>query len=1014
MKKIYKLLLCAVGATMLFSCVKENFEPQVNETPSPEGYEMVEFSATTVDIKTTVEVNDDGTHGATLWAKGDQLSIFWNNGKGTADLEGEGGANIGKFKGSVPQGVKATHAVYPSSVAASVVGNTVKVTIPAEQPGTFSAGNISVAEVAEDNSLAFNNINAFLCVQLVSDEVTKIHVKSVGGHALVGTVPVTFTGESAEFSAAESTASEVTMAAGKKGHYYISIVPGVTHDGGLLFTYYKGEEVSGTYFFDKNLNVVANKIYNFGEFEPDGNYYVSVEGAGKKNGVSMANAMPVAKMTTLLQKSTADAAALAAVEGAVFHFAAGEYVLAEESLSLTYADVAPVQLTFKAAGEVIVSGNETHSIMAISGADVTMEGITITKSVATETKTGAIKVSGENSKLTLSKCAFIGNTVSGTKIVCGGVAVTEGAELVVTECEAIENDAYSASVFYVDGAEINVADTYFEGNWTNDNAGVMLLEGNQESTFTNCEFTSNAAYKHGVIHHANGNTTFTNCTFNKNKIYKDCDGGVFALLADSEGELVVDGGEISENFAGWGAGVYQENGGATLTLSNIVFKNNENAGSGVIWSGGKSTMTKCTFDANKGGGTAKTDGQALTIATGADMRLYGCVIKNHSTSSSSTAIIVRDGASLRIAKASDGTRSVIEDNTAAWGGAVALSGTAEAIIAETDIVGNHAKGAGVFRITDKSSLSLTDCTLMNNYTTGGNGGAIAHESSGTVTCNRCHFEGNYAQNEGGAIKVDNGSSNLYLNACAFKGNYNQKQPAGTTIQVHTNNSFAMNNCTIADDTYSESNHASEPRISWLSFNEPEKIWMSNNTLIGVPRHNGSPTYGGLVRIWLDVDTDAYFVNNIVVSETQENTWAFCQYAKTLAQSNVPSVKLYHTKYSVFEGASEASDRIVYMENPTSSGFSRDSFDDLTWNEDECYWSWNGTLTSGNNKNMITSSQFISELDGALPDFKEWLMSIDALYKDQLGNSRGNGAWWPGSYQGEEQILGGDFGNAMLP
>ena len=1003
---------------MLFSCVKENFEqPQVNETPevseTPDGYVMQEFAATSCDVKTSVDINADGTHGATRWAKGDQLSIFWNGGKGTADLDGEGGSNTGKFKGSVPQGVKATHAVYPSSVEASVDGNTVKVTISAEQAGTFSAGNISVAEVTEDNLLAFNNVNAFLCVQLVSDEVTKIHVKSVGGHALVGTVPVTFTGEGAEIAAAENTSSEVTMTAGVKGHYYISIVPGVTHNGGLLFTYYKGEEVSGTYFFDKNLSVVANKIYNFGEFEPDGNYYVSVAGAGKKNGVSAANAMPVAKVAELLQKSTTDVAALAAVEGAVFHFAEGEYELAEQALNLSYTGE-PVKLTFKAEGEVAFSGNETHSIMAISGADVTLEGITITKSVATETNTGAIKVSGDNSKLTLSKCTLLENTVSGTKIVCSGLAVTEGAELQVAECEFIDNSAYSASALYVNSAEVTVAETLFQGNWTDANAGVMLLEGNQQSSFADCEFTSNAAYKHGMIKHSNGNTSFTNCTFNKNKIYKDCDGGVFTLLADSEGELVVDGGEISENFAGWGAGVYQENGGATLTLRNIIFKNNENAGSGVIWSGGNSSMTKCTYDANKGGGTAKTDGQALTIATGANMSLYGCVIKNHSTSSSSTAIIVRDGASLQIAKASDGTRSVIEDNTAAWGGAVALSGTAEAIIADTDIVGNHAKGAGVFRITDKSSLSLTDCTLMNNYTTGGNGGAIAHESSGTVTCNRCHFEGNYAQNEGGAIKVDNGGSNLYLNACTFKGNYNQKQPAGTTIQVHTNNSFAMNNCTIADDTYSETNHASEPRISWLSFNEPQKIWMSNNTLIGVPRHNGSPTYGGLVRIWLDVDTDAYFVNNIVVSETQENTWAFCQYAKTLSQSNVPSVKLYHTKYSVFEGASEASDRIVYMENPTSSGFSRSSFGDLTWNADKCYWSWNGEMTSGNNKNMITSSQFISALDGALPEFKTWLMSIDALYKDQLGNSRGNGAWWPGAYQGEEQILGGDFGNAVLP
>ena len=152
MKKIYKIFLCAVGVTTLFSCVKENMDSQVNEIP--EGYEMVEFAATTLETKTSVEVNEDGTHGATLWAKGDQLSIFWNNGKGTADLQGEGGSTTGKFKGVVPQGVKATHAVYPSSVEASVDGNTVKVTIAAEQAGTFAAGNISVAEVAENNTLA--------------------------------------------------------------------------------------------------------------------------------------------------------------------------------------------------------------------------------------------------------------------------------------------------------------------------------------------------------------------------------------------------------------------------------------------------------------------------------------------------------------------------------------------------------------------------------------------------------------------------------------------------------------------------------------------------------------------------------------------------------------------------------------------------------------------------------------------------------------------------------------------
>ena len=1014
MKKIYKLLVCAVGVTTLFSCVKENIEqPQDNQIP--EGYEMQEFAATTVDTKTTVEVNADGTHGATLWAKGDQLSIFWNNGKGTADLDGEGGSNIGKFKGAVPQGVKATHAVYPSSVEASVDGNTVKVTVPAEQIGTFAAGNISVAEVAEDNSLAFNNVNAFLCVQLVSDEVTKIHVKSVGGHALVGTVPVTFTGEGAEIAAAENTSSEVTMTAGAKGHYYISIVPGVTHNGGLLMTYYKGEEVSGTYFFDKNLSVVANKIYNFGEFEPDGNYYVSVEGAGKKNGVSMANAMPVAKMTTLLQKSTADAAALAAVDGAVFHFAAGEYELAEQALNLSYPGE-PVKLTFKAEGEVSFSGNDAHTIMAINGADVTLEGIKVVKSVAKETLTGAFKVSGANSKLTLKGCSVIENYVEGDKIVCSCFALSEGASLTATDCSFIGNTAYSAPVLYVDGANVNMTGCRFEGNYSDAEVGVMLLEGDQESNFTNCEVIDNHAWTYGMIQHVAGNTTFTNCDFKENAVNtgKGKYPGVLQLDSDGSGKVTIIGGECSGNEAGSCGVVNQEATGAELVMTDVVIKDNYGTvGDGAIWSAGKCTLTRCTLSNNTSGATDKTIGQSLTISS-QEFAMYGCVIENTTGKKSSNALAITGDARVTIGSDSEGNRSVIRNNSADWGGAVTLSGTSEAVVYDTDIIGNHAKGAGAFRVVDNTSLTLTDCVLKNNYTTGGNGGAFAFESTENCYCNRCHFEGNCAQNEGGAIKVDRSGSIVFLNACTFKGNYNQAKPAGTTIQINNNGYFAMNNCTIADDTYSETGNADMPVVSWLSFDQPDKMWFSNNTFIGVPRLNGELTNGGLVRIWFDVETEAHFVNNIVVTDEQENVWSFCQLDQTIGKDYTPSVCLYHTKYSEFENVSACESVITFMENPISSGFSKNSFGDLAWNADKCYWSWNGTMTSGANKNMITASQFIATLDNVMPEFKTWLMSVDGLYKDQLGNSRGNGAWWPGSYQGAEEILGGDFGNAQIP
>ena len=985
MKKLL-YIFAAAAALSAVSCVKEEF----NE--SQDG--ATTFYGKALDVKTAV------IDGHTVWTATDNIKVFYNGTSVEAELKTGENTSSATFEAAVGTATD-YYAVYPASETASMTDGVMKVTLPATQDGSFGAGHVAVAKAA-DKIFTFVNVNAFLKMTLAKAKYTRVVVESVGGQALAGDLSISFAdGTPVVAETFQNTVSSVEVtseAAFAAGDLYISVLPGVTHTQGILVTCYNGEEKVGAYLVDKPVLTEASVTLTFDVFEPDGNYYVTAEGAGNNNGLSLANAMSVEKMVALLKKSTEDSAAKIAVDGAVFHLASGEYELAEEALDLVYSGAEPVKLAFKADGEVAFTGNEVHSIMAITGADVTLEGIIIKNSVATEQNTGAIKVSGENSKLTLSKCTLIDNTVNGTKIVCGGVAVTEGAELVVTECEAINNDAYSASVFYVDGAEMTVTETLFEGNWTSDDAGVMFLAGDQKSTFTNCDFTSNAAYKHGIIKHDSGNTTFTNCTFKKNKVYKEADGGVFTLLEGSEGELVVNGGEISENYAGWGSGIYHEKGGATVTLSNILFKNNECAGSGAIWSGGNSSITKCTFDANTGAGTAKTDGQSLTVATGANMYLYGCTIMNHTTSSSSTAAVVRDGAVLHISKAADGTRSVIKDNTAAWGGAVSISAGGVAYVSDTDVLDNHAKGAGAFRVVEKASLSLTDCVLKGNYTTNGNGGAVAFESTGTFTSNRCHYEGNYAQNEGGAIKVDKSGSTIYLNACTFKGNYNQKQPAGTTIQVHCNGAFAMNNCTIADDTYAQANHASEPRISWMSFNEPEKVWLSNNTLIGVPRENGNPTHGGLVRIWFDVDTDAYFVNNIVVNDSQENTWAFCQYDKTMSQSNVPSVTLYHTKYSVFENVSACESRITYKENPTSTGFSTDSFAGLTWNASQCYWSWNGTMTSGGNTNKITKDQFVSTLNDAQPEFMAWLEEINALDKDQLGNSRGNGEWWPGSYQ----------------
>ena len=897
-------MFAAVAALSTVSCVKENF----NE---PEGGATTTFYGKAADVKTAV------LDGHTVWTATDNIKVFYNNTDVVAELKTGENTSSATFEAAVGTATD-YYAVYPASETASMADGVITVTLPANQDGSFGAGHVAVAKAA-DKTFTFTNVNAFLKMTFASAKYTRIVVESVGGQALAGNLTVTFADGAAvigsTYANTSSTVEVTSEEAFAAGDLYISVLPGVTHTQGILVSCYNGAEKVGSYLVDKPVITEPSVTLTFDVFEPDGNYYVTAEGAGNNNGLSMANAMPVAKMVALIQKSVNDAAAKAAVNGAVFHFAAGEYELAEQALNLSYTGE-PVKLTFKAEGEVAFSGNEAHTIMVINGADVTLEGIKVVKSVAKETLTGAFKVSGANSKLTLKGCSVIENYVEGDKIVCSCFALSEGASLTATDCSFIGNTAYSAPVLYVDGANVNMSGCRFEGNYSDAEVGVMLLEGDQESNFTNCEVIDNHAWTYGMIQHVAGNTTFTNCDFKENAVNtgKGKYPGVFQLDSDGSGKITIIGGECSGNEAGSCGVVNQEATGAELVMTDVVIKDNYGTvGDGAIWSAGKCTLTRCTLSNNTSGATDKKIGQSLTISS-QEFAMYGCVIEKITGKKSSNAIAITGDARVTIGADSQGNRSIIRNNTADWGGAMSLTGNAQVFISDTDITDNYAKGAGAIRIVDNTSLTLTDCVLKNNYTTGGNGGAFAFESTGNCYCNRCHFEGNCAQNEGGAIKVDRSESYVFLNACTFKGNYNQKQPAGTTIQVKNNGYFAMNNCTIADDTYSEAEHLAEPRVSWMSFDEPDKVWLSNNTFIGVPRTNGNPTNGGLVRLWFDSDAESYFVNNIIVPEAQENVWSFVQLNKSQAQGTNANVTLYHTKYSAIEDPEGASNMLTYVEN----------------------------------------------------------------------------------------------------
>lgn len=1049
MKKLYKALLCTFCATALFSCVQEEFEP--TGTIVPEGYELQTFSVQTQSTRTTVEINADGTHGNTLWAKGDQLAIFWDGGKGTADLKGEGGSTTGSFTGAVEQGKKVNYAVYPSKIASFVEGTTVNVEIPAQQEGTFSAGNIAVAEVGNDNSISFNNLNAFLCVQLVSEEITKITIESVGGEPLVGIIPVTFEENDGKRLAVCGTVTKgdakvtMTKAAGETGRYYVSIVPGVIHSEGLLMTYYKGEEVSGTYQLNQRLAPLANVIYNFGEFEPDFNYYVTKDGAGNKSGLTWRDAMPFAQMVDDVFEGPAwkDEAAYSCKKiladeynGATFHIEEGEYEIDESWRALRYINDELVTLTFMGGydkethkrdlvnSKTEFTNKHGNNILDVdyddgcSDMDITFDGIGFVNANMSSSKHNAAFYSycaNGNVSITIKNCHFTGNTH------VNDVDGSNGAALLIFSVKNVtientvfaNNEAVCAPAITIADTKATITNCRFENNEATQNAGVVYVNSGAKPTFNDCVFTGNKALKWGMVQHQSGTTTLNDCIFTKNTTDDAWDGGAIAVCKNSSGTVVINGGEISENHAGWGAAFYQDklegSKVATIYANDVLIKDNSSAASGAIWANGVTELTRCVLDGNTAGATGTGDATAIVVAQGANMSLYGCSVENHYAKDNANTIIIRDNASLYIGADSYGNRSLIKGNTAKFGGAIRVihdknkTSTSTLDVEATTFEGNTGQYGGAIIAYGPSDVNLYNGVVFKeNYSSKGNGGAILFESNGTLTCNRCHFQNNRAYNVGGAIRVDNSSAKIYLNATTFKGNYHDGDPAGTTIQIHQANTFAMNNCTIADDTYTKKNHDSEPRISWLSFDEPQTLWMSNNTFIGMPWLKSEATYGGLVRIWLDVDTDAYFVNNIIVtSEEHENTWSFCQLNKSIDQANVPSVKLYHTKYSEFEYASacENAGYLTHMETPTSSGFTMSSFGDLEWHEDECYWSWNGTLTGGRNTEMINRDQFVSTIEEAAPEFKTWLESEGELERDQLGGHRGAADWWPGSYQG---------------
>ncbi len=813
----FKAVLCCLCLFSFFSCIKEN--PQ-NDNPGnqdvPEGYTLQTFTATSEDAKTTI----DG--GVTKWVAGDQIKVVLNDGTAVnADLTDGAGSNSGTFSGMVPNGKTANYAVYPAAAYASVDGSTVNVTVAAEQPGTFAAGNIAVAKVAADNSMAFKNINSFLVFQLKDGSgVTKVEVTSVDGSALVGTVPVDCSGENPSAGAPASPASVVSMTTNGAGTYYMSIASGATHAKGLKMSYFVGANETGVYYLNKNMTIAANAMYTLGEVETDKNYYVTVAGAGNHTGMDWANAFSKEEMwkrVTLTSTQEADAstkeAKLAAIDGATFHMGHGSYNLAANP-TLSFSDDV-VTLTFKggypAAGgardlasyRADFTGNDEHACLILRGKlDVTFDGIGFVHGYVDADETASLDCNGtaDGSDITVSMSdCVVDNCVNGgyssqTDQWGAGLLLKGVSSFTAENVTFSNNKSYAVAAAYVHSTAAEFTNCTFSDNASYERAGAVYINVSDSgsASFESCTFSDNEAEteRGGAMFIKGGNCTLTTCTFSDNAAATD--GGAICI---NRGLLTINGGTFSGNVANYGGAITAEKDGADVGLKikmsgankTSFINNSANNNGGAIWGGTQSSssgknvsISDAIFKGNhaNNGGACYADGSSIT-----GMYFYRCTFGG--TESGDPNYATNNGGSIYLNSKCATTLqncSITGDYAGNFAGAIYVNNTSGNCIVEGGTIdGCHAKYGGAIGTLKSSKhvdIMIKGATISNCYSK--QGGAAMLRGTGIFYADVYNgagtkFIGNYINDtasscRGGAIKLENGA-HIRIFRASFIGNH---------------------------------------------------------------------------------------------------------------------------------------------------------------------------------------------------------------------------------------------------
>lgn len=654
-------------AAMLFaavSCTKEQIheeksdKPEIEAPGESEGTIPMEFTAVSDLTKTSIGELDGGKREIS-WVKDDEIKIIYNNKSTTAKAETTGSSTI--FKANVDK-APAYYAVYPSSAATVAEDGSWKVAIPTKQDvsGGFGSAHYAAA-VAKDGNLAFRNLCGWLRFTIADQRIKSVLIRGNGEQFLAGNLAVTFDEEGNIASKTVSNGnSRIIVNVNGAGEYYVAVLPDVNLENGVGFRFYTSNEIVSEnaietgVFSSKALSVEQGKIVNLGVLDSRivTDWWISPTGTGDGKSADSPAAGVEFLRAKLAQDVTSDKTRNGLAKGygcmgITIHAAAGEYDFAGQEINITWpGHTSSVGTTILGTeGTVFKNTGSSRFFKIGKSVDLKLENITFDGGNAGTENGGAICQNDATAILAFKNCAFK------------------------------NNNATNGGAVYMAGSNMTAENTSFSDNTATTAAGAVGIAGTAELvSFTDCDFTSNTAGKHGgALQNCGGEKTrltVTRGTFLSNKTTDGSGGGGGAITfrGDKPSITIIDGVVFSGNVAGCQGGAVRVNTVNDISIKNSVISGNKALDGAGLYVGGAASVKidKTQISGNQ----SKTYAGGIYVGADADVFMNACSIFDNSNTTSTAG--ARWGAAIFVQSAVKANiclnNSSIADHTTAAGG----------------------------------------------------------------------------------------------------------------------------------------------------------------------------------------------------------------------------------------------------------------------------------------------------------------------------------------------------------